>query len=77
MFTVEGGVPLPPERLRKYPFKEMEPGDSIFFEDGRRAGSARVAAARFAAAQAPVWVFTLRKTDAGNDKRGWRLWRLS
>jgi hypothetical protein len=54
----------------------MEVGDSIFFADKKQATSARVAAVRFGKALEPSWTFTLRITDKGADKAGWRLWRV-
>ena len=41
MMTIEAGIPLP-ERA-KYPFRDMEVGDSMFFEDVNQGASARVA----------------------------------
>jgi len=75
MFEIERDIPLPTER-GKYPFREMEVGDSIFFGDKKQATSARVAAVRFGKALEPSWTFTLRITDQGADKAGWRLWRV-
>jgi hypothetical protein len=74
MLQIEKDIPVP-EQTTKYPFKDMETGDSIYFEDERQANSARVSALRFAGRQEAVWGFTLRKTDPDRDKVGWRLWR--
>jgi hypothetical protein len=71
MVTIEAGIPLP-ERA-KYPFRDMEVGDSMFFEDENQGASARVASLRFVKAHQPDWKFTLRRAE---DKPGWRLWRV-
>jgi hypothetical protein len=69
MFVIDQNVEIPGSRTR-YPFPEMEPGDSIFFDTEKRAVSARVAAVRYAAKQNEGWRFTLRRVEGG-----WRLWR--
>jgi hypothetical protein len=71
MVQIEQGVTVPTNRS-KYPFGDMEPGDSILFGLGKQAQSCRVAALRFTRVHQPKWVFTLRKVDGG-----WRLWRIS
>lgn len=68
---VDSDVPIPESRTR-YPFPEMEPGDSFFLAERNMANSARVAAIRFTAKHRPDWKFQLRRTDTG-----WRLWRIS
>jgi hypothetical protein len=69
MFEIDRGIDIPGSRTR-YPFMEMEPGDSILFQDAKKAVSARVAAVRYAGKQEPPWGFTLRRVEGG-----WRLWR--
>lgn len=59
-----------PEDRTKYPFRDMESGDSILFKDKKQADSARVAALRFVRVHRPDWHFSLRKVEDG-----WRLWR--
>jgi len=71
MLEIEQGIDIPASRTR-YPFSDMEPGDSIFFPSAKNALSARVAAVRYAQKHNPGWVFTLRKINGG-----WRLWRAS
>ncbi len=71
MYLIDQNVEIPASRTR-YPFPDMEPGDSIFFPTERQAISARVAAVRYAAKYKSDWKFTLRRVDDG-----WRLWRLS
>lgn len=60
-----------PENRARYPFADMEEGDSILFESQRRALSARVAAVRFCQRYHPQWTFSVRKVQ-----NGWRLWRI-
>lgn len=69
MLQIEHGLEMPETRT-KYPFLDMEPGDSILFRSKNQAESARVASIRFAKVHKPDWVFSLRKVE-----NGWRLWR--
>jgi len=55
-----------------YPFQEMEPGDSFFINNYRKAESARIAAFQFCKRNANSWKFTMRKMDGG-----WRLIRIN
>jgi hypothetical protein len=71
MFQIESGIEMPMGRT-KYPFSDMQPGDSIRFTDGKQANSARVSALRFVRSHAPDWGFQLRRMD-----NGWRLWRTA
>lgn len=71
MLEIDRGIDIPPSRTR-YPFSEMEPGDSILFPTEKKAISARVAAVRYAERHNPAWRFTLRRVEGG-----WRLWRAS
>jgi hypothetical protein len=76
---IESGVPIPEVGVvQKYPLRDMEPGDSIFFpkDQEKIAASARSCAWRFSKMQDPPWVFTLRRTDPLKDKDGFRLWRI-
>lgn len=68
---IDPDVPMPKSKTR-YPFKEMEVGDSIFFAELSRATSARVSAAQFTQKHEPTWKFTLKRVDGG-----WRLWRAA
>lgn len=36
MYAIEKGIEMPEGRNRKYPFKEMEVGDSFFVDEGRK-----------------------------------------
>ena len=68
---IESNVQSPADRVT-YPFGEMEPGDSFFLPDQRRANAARVASIRYMQNHKPEWVFKLRRVS-----EGWRLWRVS
>lgn len=71
MFTIDKNVSQPNGRTR-YPFDQMEEGDSILFKDFGQAKSARVAALRFVRRYRPSWAFTVRSVPS---EGGWRLWR--
>lgn len=71
MFQIDTGIAMPTGRT-KYPFGDMQAGDSILFKDEKQANSARVSALRFVRTHAPEWQFQLRKVD-----NGWRLWRVA
>jgi len=71
MFQIEPGVPMPGTRM-KYPFRDMELGDSILFTSQRQSNSARVSALRFVKVHQPTWGFQVRKVP-----EGWRLWRIA
>lgn len=71
MLQIEHGVALPVTRS-KYPFADMEPGDSILFTDRARANSARISSVRFVRIHRPDWTFVMRKVEGG-----WRLWRTA
>jgi hypothetical protein len=70
MVQIDQGIALPTNRS-KYPFIEMEIGDSILFEVRKQAESCRVAALRFTRVHQTEWMFSLRRVDTG-----WRLWRV-
>ncbi len=69
MLQIEQGIVMPSTRT-KYPFLDMEPGDSILLSSKAQADSARVASIRFVKVHRPDWSFVLRKVE-----NGWRLWR--
>ncbi len=69
MLQIEQGIVIPSART-KYPFLDMEPGDSILFTSKAQADSARVASIRFVKIHRPDWSFVLRRVE-----NGWRLWR--
>lgn len=71
MMQIDSGVAMPIGRT-KYPFREMDVGDSILFKDHNKANSARVSALRFVRMHEPAWEFRVRKVEGG-----WRLWRVA
>ena len=70
MFKIDSGIQFPDLRS-KYPFHDMEVGDSILFKDRPAADNARVSAMRYTKAHNPAWKFSLRKVE-----NGFRLWRV-
>ncbi len=76
MFNIEKGVPLPlphrPVKPRKYPFAEMEVGDSVFIPT---AYSQLVGNAARGPCYAPM-KFTVR-TVTENNVKGVRVWRVA
>ena len=73
-FKVEKDVPLPKlVRRVKYPFREMEVGDSFFYEGGQK--SIHTAASKFCRDN-PEYKFTTRQVEEGGVK-GVRVWRIN
>jgi hypothetical protein len=67
--VVRKGVPLPADgrchgREQKYPFAEMEVGDSFVFPAGVSSARASASAGSFGK-RAGGWKFTIRKTQEG------------
>jgi len=73
-FKIEKGVPVPLKKGRnrssKYPFKDMEIGDS-FHVVGMKRG-ALGSRAVFYRKEHPGWDFTVRTVDGGT-----RIWRIA
>ena len=68
---LEKGIPIPPvSGLTKWPFGEMEVGDSFTVPPETRE-RCRSAAASYAR-QHSGWTYTLQKVDAET----WRCWRI-
>jgi hypothetical protein len=55
----------------RYPFINMEVGDSLLIIDAAKAESARVAAYQFVKRNGLSWKFAVRKT-----RDGWRIFRF-
>lgn len=73
-FHIEKGFPLPggaPDDLAKYPFKQMEIGDS-FQLAAEEHGSVRTSATMYSKKHPPA-KFTVRMTDRA--ARAYRCWR--
>lgn len=76
MLDIEKNVPVPPGagRVGRYPWAEMEVGDSFFVQaiHGKRAQSTiGTAGLSWAARNHPDRKFTVRKVDGG-----YRCWRI-
>lgn len=70
MYKVDTDIQFP-DLTSKYPFNDMEVGDSILFPERPLADNARVSAIRFVRIHKPTWKFSLRVVE-----NGWRLWRI-
>ena len=66
----EPGLQIP--QIRRYPFNQMDVGDSILIDDFRLAQSARVSAINFIKRHDLCWKFGIRKMD-----NGWRIFSLN
>ena len=73
-FVIEKNIPLPQHNTRnnKYPWNEMEIGDSIVFANNTRGYSARRLAFHYAQRHPPI-KFASRTTDGGMRIRIWRI----
>lgn len=69
-FKIEKGVPAPGRRT-KYPFGEMEVGDSFFVEHGN-ASALSNAACSYARYWKKPFKYSARRVDGGA-----RIWRIS
>jgi hypothetical protein len=71
MLYVESSVPLPDDRQRlKYPFDDMDVGDSFLLTDPSMVKNARSAA----------WMYSRRhgmKFSCRKVEGGWRVWRTA
>lgn len=76
-FKIDKEVPVPPRpRTWRYPWENMEPGDSFFMpckpEDAERVGNrAWTAGEAFAKRRGLDWKFTVRTVEGGA-----RVWRV-
>lgn len=70
MYTIEKGIPIQGVPRTKYPWADMEPGDSVFFDGVTPAiGTVRQSVYKFA--KATGWPFTVRPVLGG-----FRVWRV-
>jgi hypothetical protein len=73
MFAIEKKSPeLIIELRNRYPFSQMDVGDSILITEAQKAESARVAAIQFSKRRGLTWKFGLRKS-----REGWRVIRIA
>jgi hypothetical protein len=73
MFKIEKKIPVPTDlrKKRKYPFREMMPGDSIFVNSDTPKHKVYSAAEAYGRAQHPRWRFAVRME--GDGVRCWRV----
>lgn len=73
MITVEKGRPIPPLTTKKYPFGEMEIGDSFWVPMGENEEKTKnmIRCAAGAFGRRRVMKFSVRKID-----NGFRVWRV-
>ena len=64
---IEKGIPV--KKRHRWPFREMEIGDSFLIPEGSR-NSAAVAASKYRARSGYKFMFCIRKTECG-----YRCWR--
>jgi hypothetical protein len=71
-YKIDKGIPLPKSPIQgsKYPFREMEIDDSVFFEDQYHSITSIRSAITYAR-KSTGWEFTTRK-----QKGGIRVWRI-
>lgn len=67
---IEKGKAIP--KVRRYPFAQMDIGDSLFFEELTEVESAQNAGYAYGKAKKNGFKMTRRKTDGG-----YRLWRIA
>ena len=75
MIVIEKGIPCPPkatrsEYKRKYPFPEMDVGDSFSIDGDPRVCERKLSAAASGYGSRNGWTFRVRVTEAG--ARCWR-----
>lgn len=70
---IESGIPIPPRRREKYPFSEMQVGDSFWWRCSG-SGVLMTAAHKFCEHHKKQWKFTARVEHDG-DTKGARIWR--
>lgn len=70
MLKIDKGVPYTGRRSTKYPWDQMEVGDSIFFSNEYKVATVRQSAYKYAKAAG-------MKFAVGVVQGGFRVWRLS
>jgi hypothetical protein len=68
-YKIDKNIPTPIQRYCKYPFKDMEVGDSFFVDS--KSNNMLSVAKYFAKQRKLDWVFTVRKENGGT-----RIWRI-
>lgn len=73
MTQIDRGVPLSKARTKKkYPFAQMQVGDSFFFEELTEVESAQASGKGYSKRHNPEFRMTRRKVEGG-----YRLWRIA
>jgi hypothetical protein len=73
MIKIDKAVPLDiGQNRQRYPFVEMEVGDSFLITEYKKAESARIAALLFVKRKSLEWKFCVRKSTGG-----WRVFRVN
>lgn len=76
MITIDKGIPLPPKREYRFPFRDMAIGDSFAVSAGVNVQKTRAQLASFCNAFAkrhPGFKFVTRTVDGGSSVRCWRV----
>ena len=69
---IESGVPIPDAKgAKRYHFEDMQVGDSMLFEERKKAESAQASAYDWALRHNPDFKVSRRKVEGG-----YRLWRI-
>jgi hypothetical protein len=73
-YAIDPPMPVPPPRryTGKYPYRQLNVGESFAVEDKDTAHNAVCCARMWAARVGNGWAFAKRATDAG-----WRIWRVA
>lgn len=69
---IETNIPIPTTRKHKYPYREMNVGDSVLLPTRKEAKSMCDSAKIWAENTKTIAYFTFAK-----DKKGYRVWRIS
>lgn len=75
MYQIDSDVPVPSIRRGKYPFAEMNVGDSFSIQVGKKndAIALGTSARKFGATQTPKRRFVIRTDKAAGTVRVWRI----
>ena len=66
----EKGIPIPKRSRYAWSWKDMQVGDSIYFQDAKTADSAGMSLRQYIRVNKLSWKITVRKENTG--KRIWR-----
>lgn len=74
MYKIEKSIPKPTKRQPKYPFADMEVGDSFFVGETGAAIQSRLSSSAAYRGKKGQGVFTVQK-DVTDGIDGYRIWR--